>query len=117
MSDETASAFIDVESLIDSMKTQLREIARRELGGYIARLLADVNAFIVEAITDIRVWATQLVAGEITQAEFSFLVGGLSDRMVLHAITQAGAAIVAIQRVRNAVIDLLISSVFKIIIP
>ncbi len=113
----TNPVLIDVDALVDSMKEQLREIARKELGGYIGRLLADVNAFIVDAISDIRIWAIQLVAGQIDHMEFSFLIGGLSDRMTLHAISQTGAAIVTIQRIRNAVIDLIISSVIKVVLP
>jgi hypothetical protein len=108
---------IDIEGLIDSMKAQLREIARRELGGYVSRLLGDVKVFIAEAIGDVRVWAGQMVGGQLSQAEFSFLVGGLTYRMALHAITQAGTALVTLQRIRNAVIDLLISSVLKILVP
>lgn len=107
---------ISSDSIIDSIKEQLKEIAIAELGGLIVRLLNDIGAFITMNIVDIQMWTLQLANGEISQAEFSFLIGGLEDRMSMYAITEAGIAVVVIQRVRRAVIDAMVSSLVKVLL-
>lgn len=116
MSDETPDRLIDVEALVDLIKQGLYDIAEKEIKGYLTQLFDDVSAFIEANIGKVYRWAQALAEGKLQPHEFHFLVGGLQDLMEMHALSQVGIAKATIQRIRRAVIDLIVTTVFRVVV-
>ena len=103
-------ADFDVDLLVDVIKGGLLEIGKKEADGFLQKFLDDSVEF-----TTPDVHLIDVNRGELEQDEFMFLVGGLEDLVKMHALAQAGVALVAIQRIQKAIIDLVISSAFKVV--
>lgn len=111
---EVHGVIIDLDLLVDIIKQGLLDIAQKEVGNYVVQFNKDVFDFIEDNLPKVFRWAELMISGDLTQEEFQFLVAGLEDIVTLRALSEVGIALVALQRIRKAVIDLLISSVLKV---
>lgn len=107
---------ITAKEIFEAIKEELIKLANEELKGYVSDLFNDTKNFIEDALADVKLWSKQLENGELTREEFDFLIGGVKDRMAMAGLTQAGIAIIRIQKIRDAVFQLIFSTVLKIII-
>lgn len=107
---------VSAKEIFEKIKEDLIKIADQELRGYVSDLFNDTKDFIEDAISDVKIWSNQLEEGKLTQKEFEFLINGLRDRMEMAALTQAGLTIIKIQKIRDAVFQLIFSAALKIII-
>jgi hypothetical protein len=92
-------------------------IAKGDLKNFLTQAKGDADQFLTATKEDLKTWTKQLADGDLTKDEFEFLVRGKEDLAAMHALTEAGIAAVQIQAFRDALIDLVIDTAFKVFLP
>jgi hypothetical protein len=93
------------------------DMAKGDLKQYLQQGKADADQFLQSTQDDLKSWTKALANGDLSKDEFEFLLRGKADLAEMHALTQAGIAAVQVQKFRDALIDLVIDSAFKVFVP
>ncbi|HEV8540745.1 MAG TPA: hypothetical protein VGQ60_06240 [Nitrospiraceae bacterium] len=91
------------------------EIAKREASDFVKEATSDGNAFLDSVKADLKTWTKQLATGKLTKEDFEFLVKGKKDLAKMEALTQAGLAAIRVERIRVAMIDLVITAAGELV--
>jgi predicted transcriptional regulator len=108
-------AVIDVGSIFKSIEDQAKALAEKMFKRYTHQAVSDVNDFIQRSRDDLKRWIEELARGEVDEEEFESLVKGQADLAEMHALKQAGLAVVQIDSFVNGVLDIVISAAFSAI--
>jgi hypothetical protein len=98
----------------DTVLKEIRSLAKSELPKLWKEAEQDGKAFFNKGRDKLEKWAKQLDQGEISEEEFEFLVKGLKDLSEMEALKQAGLALAKIDGFKNAVIDTITKTAFKV---
>ncbi len=105
----------DFDQFFRELNDGARDIAMREASGFVKEATDDSNDFLEAIKGDLEIWAKQVANGTLSVQDFEFLVRGKKDFAQMKALTRAGLAAVRIDRIRTAMIDLLISAAGKLV--
>jgi len=103
----------DFDAFLKELKIGIRDIAREEAKGFVRAARKDGKEFVDALKEDLELWTKQLADGELSVEDFEFLVRGKKDLAKMAGLTQAGLAAVRIDRIRMAMIDLVITAADK----
>jgi hypothetical protein len=103
------------DDFLEEVKTGVVAIARSEAADFIKQASDDGQAFVNALRADLETWTRQLVAGQLSAADFDFLVKGKKDLATMNALTQAGLTAIRIDRIRTAVINLIVTAAGKMV--
>lgn len=103
------------DDFLHEIKTGAQQIAQQEAAEFLDAATKDAQAFLNDLETDLKTWTQQLASGQLSSADFEFLVKGKSDLAQMVALKKAGLAAIRIDRIRNALIDLVIKAASKMI--
>ena len=101
----------------DAVITGAEALAKQNLKDLVNQAAEDSKAFLEKSAADMQRWTGELAAKQITKQEFTDLVQAKKAVAEMHALTQAGVALAAIERFRTGLINLVIDTAFKIFIP
>ncbi len=101
------------DKFFKELKDGVKDMAKREAKDFVKEATADSKEFLDTVKDDLKTWSEQLARGELTKDEFEFLLGGKKDLAKMEALKQAGLAAVKVDRVRTALLDLVISAATK----
>jgi len=101
---------INFDQFFETLNTGVVDIAKAEAADYLQQATDDGQKFLDDSKDKLIKWTKMLNDGELDQAEFASLVRGQKDLAAMHALKQAGMAAVRIDRIRVAVIDLIITA-------
>lgn len=103
------------KEFLSVLKADLLELAR-EFGEEITEeLMEDGQAFAITLREDLERWTKQLGRGSLSREEFAFLIAAKKDLAEMEALKQKGLAEAKIDKLRIALVDRLIGSVFKVL--
>jgi len=103
------------DQFFQELKDGVVEIAKREATAFVREAADDGTEFLEKVKNNLQTWTRQLAEGGLSQADFAFLVKGQKDVAAMKALTQAGLAAIRIQRIQEALIDLIITAAGKIV--
>ena len=103
----------DTQAFLDDLTTQLKTLATTEWSDCKSAAIQDGIAFLQQSRADIQNWTLKAATGDLTKDELQWLVKGKMDVAELHALTQAGLAAVRVQKFREAVVGIVVGSIFK----
>lgn len=103
------------EDVLEEVKRGIIEIVTREGTEYIDAAVRDAEAFLKESREELERWLKQLAAGQLSKDELASLVRGKKDLAEMVALKQAGLAAARIDRIRTALINLVITAVGKLV--
>ena len=106
---------LDFDRFFQELKNGASEIAKREAAEFVPEATDDGQDFLEAIKNDLETWSKQLADGELSKEDFAFLVKGKKDLAKMKALTQAGLAAIRIDRIRLAMIDLIITAAGKIV--
>lgn len=107
------SAFTD---FLEAVKDGAGDLAQQLFETGVNQARADAQAFVESTKEKVERWAKLAAQGELTKAEFAFLIKSQRDLAELHALTTLGLELLALQRFRDKLIDLVIDSAFDILL-
>ena len=103
-------------NFINIIEEGVKELAKKTLKGFKDEALSDTKNFLKETEEDLKRWTKLLAKGELSQDDFEWLVLSRKDVAELHALKQAGLALVRTDRFKNALIDLVIDTAFDVFV-
>lgn len=106
---------LNFEAFLRELEDGMRDLARREAAGYMTAAITDGRDFLDSLKADLPLWTKQLASGQLSLPDFEFLVKGKKDLAKMVALTQAGFAAIRIERLRVALIDLIINAAGKLV--
>lgn len=106
---------INFDEFFETLKVGVVDIAKTEATDFLDQAKDDGQKFLEQNRAKLQRWTKMLAAGDLTPHEFSFLVKGMKDLAQMHALTQAGMAAIRVDRIRVAVIDLVIMAAGKLV--
>ena len=106
---------INFDAFYETLKTGVVDIAKAEATDFLEQATDDGQKFLDQSKVKLQRWTNLLAEGKLTTHEFAFLVKGMKDLAQMHALTQAGMAAVRVDRIRVAVIDLVIMAAGKLV--
>jgi hypothetical protein len=108
------SKFDDFEKLVLG---GLKDILSKDLKPLLQQAKDDAQDFLDSSAKKLQKWTKQLAKGDLSKDEFEDLVRGQADLAKLLALTKEGVGKAALQRFRNALVDLVVDSAFKVFLP
>jgi len=106
----------DFDNFIDIIEEDVKKLAKKTLKGFKNEALSDAKDLLKENKEDLKRWSKLLAKGELSQDDFEWLVIGRKDVVELHALKEAGLALVRTDRFKNALIDLVIDTAFDVFV-
>jgi hypothetical protein len=98
------------DDFVNAVKAGILDIAKKDAKDFVGAAQADGQAFFDALKADLQTWTQQLAAGALTPGDFAFLVRGKKDLATMNALTKAGLAAIRIDKIRSAVIELIIAA-------
>jgi hypothetical protein len=106
---------VDFDSFLKELKAGVKEIAKTEAADFVKEATSDGKDFLQTIKADLKKWTRQRVEGKLSKKDLEFLVQGKQDLAKMEALKQAGLAAVRVDRIRVAVIDLILSAAEKLV--
>ena len=104
-----------VQEFLDAVREGLEPLLRDTVADFLESARSDVTAFIEETKASLERWLNALAQGIINGEDFAQLVRNQQALMKMEALKQAGLAAARLERLRTAVIDLLIRAAFSVV--
>ena|ERR1700730_6795185 len=104
----------DFDAFLEAVKNGVTNLAKQTLKDGVDDAKADLNDFEIKAKEDWKRWTVALANGQMSQSDFEGLLKGQAALAQMEALTAAGIAAARIQRFRDAVINIVIDSAFKV---
>lgn len=104
-----------VQDFLDAIGDGLEPLLRDTVADFLDTARADVMTFIEESKAALERWLNALAQGIITAEDFAQLVRNQQALMRMEALKQAGLAATRLERLRTAVIDLVIRAAFSVV--
>jgi hypothetical protein len=102
------------EEFIEAVLKGSIELAQPLFDALKENVESDTIAFLEKTRVDLVRWTTLLADGKITERDFSDFVHAKQALAEIHALTAAGVTLTQLERFRSGLIDLVISTAFKI---
>lgn len=102
------------DDFVDAIEEGVKELSKKTLKGFKDEAVTDAKAFLEASKDNLYRWTKLLAQGELSQDDFEWLVLGRKDVAELHALKQAGLALVRLDRFKNALLDLVIDTAFDV---
>ena len=105
------------DDFFDGVKEGLTPLVGDFVGGLKQDALDDMKSFLEDQAVQLKDWTASLAEGQMSKDEFGTLVRGSASLLKLRSLRVAGVQLARIQRLRNAVIDLVLNKALSTFIP
>jgi hypothetical protein len=99
---------------LNALKKELPEFAEYSWKEHKDAAVKDGKKFIEQAKVDLDRWTGLLATGALTKDDFEWLLASKKDLAELAALKQKGLSKVALDRFTNGLIDMIVSTAFKV---
>ncbi len=110
-------ADIDFNGIKNDIISQVSSLAVGAFKDRKEEIIKDTEDFVKESEEKLKEWAVNLAKGEITAGEFKLLLTARADLLKMTALTQAGLTLVAVDNLRQGILDTVVSVVKKAVLP
>lgn len=105
------------DDFFDGVKDGLTPLVGDFVGGLKKDALDDMKAFLEGQAVQLKDWTSSLAKSEMSKDEFETLVRGSASLLKLRSLRVAGVQLARLQRLRNAVIDLVLNRAISTFLP
>lgn len=105
------------EDFMNGVLGGVGDLATDTLGDIPSGAMSDAKAFLAFSADSLETWTDALAKGELSAAEFQDLADDLPDLTALVALSELGIAKTKLQRFRDGLVDLIVSSATKVFSP
>jgi hypothetical protein len=106
---------IDFEELLRNIKEGIIDVAREEAEAYIEQATYDAIDFVDRVRGNLLRWAPAVVNGQLTTEEVMYLLKAQQNLVVMHSLSQVGLATARLERIRDGIIDVIVSSLASLV--
>jgi len=102
------------EEFLKALKDGLKALVADTIQDFSQAATKDGQAFLKKARADLERWTKALARGQLSKADFEWLVQGKKDLAEMEALKQAGLGLVRVDQFRSSLIDLVVGTAFKV---
>lgn len=102
---------IEVNSIINTIKTGITGIAQTSLKNYLPQVEADAQSIANVLQSNIEAWTTQLTSGAISADDLKDLILTDEDVLKVAALTQKGLAQIQLDQFKQQVANLIVTTI------
>lgn len=106
---------ININELLQTIRDGISELAKESFSGFMEEAGSDAEIIFNELKGDVESWARQMESGELSMDDLTFLMKGKKDLMKIAALTQIGAAKIQMDKFKQGVVDIVVSSVTSVV--
>jgi len=106
-----------IDDFLDAVKHGVVGLAGDYVKGAKQRGIDDMIAYASARKADVGRWADALAQGQISAEDFRQLLLGLKDGAEIRALRVAGVELARLQRLRDALVNLVVDSALKTFLP
>ena len=99
---------------LEEIRRSIADVASRERADLRDAIVGDGDDYLAASALSLQLWIGMRERGELTAEEVESLVRGLDDLATMHRLTQAGLTAVALDRIREAIIQAVIVAAGKV---
>lgn len=104
------------DDFLSSVGDEVAALAIGELKSFKDQLIEDAKDFASRKQADLKRWAELLAEGKIDEEEFKLLALGAKNLLQIRAETYIGIGKARLDRLRNAVFNIVIKSAIKLLV-
>lgn len=102
------------EEFLKALRDGLKALVADTIQDFSQAATKDGQAFLKKARADLERWTKALARGQLSKADFKWLVQGKKDLAEMEALKQAGLGLVRVDQFRSSLIDLVVGTAFKV---
>jgi hypothetical protein len=102
------------DDYIQAIREGVKVLTKDTFGDFLKEADVDAKAYLEKIKVKLNEWTIELAENKISQDDFKDLVEAQKDLAAIHALTQAGAALVKCERFRSGLIELVINKAFEV---
>jgi hypothetical protein len=102
------------KTFLSTLEGNLKDLAKKDLKDYQDQAVLVGANFVSKTKADLEEWTNQLEKGELSRADFKWLVKGKKDLAEMQALEQAGLALVARDRFVNSLTSVVADTAFSV---
>lgn len=106
-----------IDEFIGGVRNGVIDLAKGYIKGAKQRGIDDMLAYVEGRKADVERWAEMLARGELSPEDFRQLLLALKDGTEIRGLRVAGVELARLQRLRDALIDLVVNTAFKTFLP
>ncbi len=106
---------IDFTNILDQLKTDIADLAKTTMKGYINDAKKDAQQFLLNMKDKLKRWTELLAKGDLTTDEFVWLLSSQKDLVEMSALKHAGVAAIRIDQFKSSLLNLIVDTVFDIV--
>ena len=106
---------LDLSNIFKTLEGNIVNLAKQSMSDYLSQGIIDGTAIVNNMRDKIEQWTLDLSAGVIDADDFKSLVLGEKDLLKMTALTQAGLALIRVDKFKNDVCNLIINTVTAVI--
>ncbi len=101
--------------ILEALKTKVTELAIATFKDYKEAAKTDALSLLDQLKHNLENWTIQLASGELSKADFEFLVLAQKELIEMNALKQAGLAMIKADEFKAGLLDIITSTVFSLI--
>lgn len=102
------------DDYVQAIREGVKVLAKDTFGDFLKEADVDAKAYLEKIKVRLNEWTIELAENKISQDDFKDLVEAQKDLAAIHALTQAGVALVKCERFRSGLIELVINKAFEV---
>lgn len=107
----------ELKEILDAIIRGSKKLAVDEFKGRGEDIGKDAKEFLENSKSKIKEWCEKLVSGELKQNEFEYLVKNQANLLKMKTLKQSGMALVAIDNVRQGILDVVSKVILSKVLP
>jgi hypothetical protein len=109
------SVNIDFSAIFDQLKTGIAGLAKDTVNEFVSDAKKDGSTILSSIEDDLKRWTNLLKQGDLTKADFEWLVLGKKDSLKMAALENTGLAMIRVDAFKTSVLNLVVDTVLKLI--
>jgi hypothetical protein len=107
---------MDIEALVKLLKDELLKVLGESYADYKTETKKDVESFLTLSKVKLERWTNLLQTGDLTPADYEWLLKSQKDLLVLSALNQAGISKLRLGHLKNKIIKTILNTVITVVI-
>lgn len=105
----------DFDAFLNTLKTDLTGVIKEFGEEYKEDILKDAGAFAAKTRDDLEKWAKMLKEGELSPADFEYLLKAKKDLAEMEALKQKGLTQAKLDKLKADILDVVAGTVGKVV--
>jgi vacuolar-type H+-ATPase subunit H len=106
---------VNFPEILKQVKTDIVNLAQTSLKNYVKDAKTDAQTILDAMEKKLERWTKLLIQGELTTADFEWLVYREKDLIKMTALKEAGLAAIRVDQFKNSVLNMVIDTIFQLV--